>query len=418
MREIIAPCPPNRTAIVRAGPVAYAAVDPRPLILHISGDYPDPIRNRTTQAVKNFIDLLDNCDHIIISLKRCANPTRTYLHRCPAASGQTLYALGYWALPGGVFHRDAMGRIEARIASILSTLGVRPTLVMAHKLAIEGVVAYGLWKRFGYPYVCSIRGEVEDKFFRMKPELRGLYGTVAAHADALFLVSAWFKRRLTERYPIDETRFHLLPNFCATSLIPVAAERTRHAFVTVLDLNMYRRKGFHHLIRALALARRTLPDLRLDVIGWSGSKADAQIRRLIMRAGVSSAVRFLGVLDHRGVLEAIPRYAALVLPARNETFGMVYVEALLTATPILYTADSGIDGYLDGIDAGVRVRAGDITAIATGLLELARRGDNYRKHLSEQRAVIEARFSPDIYLAEFRNVLAGIRHRDDYPEGK
>ena len=418
MSETIAPCPPDRAAVARAVPAAHAPINRRPLILHISGDYPDPIRNRTTRAVKNFIDLLDDCDHIIISLKRCANPAKAYLHRCPAASGQTLYALGYWALPGGVFHRDAMRRIEAQIAGILSALRVRPTLVMAHKLAIEGVVAHRLWRRFGYPYVCSIRGEVEDKFFRMKPELRGLYGAVATRAEALFLVSAWFKKRLTERYRIDEARFHLLPNFCTSSAIPVAANCTRHAFVTVLDLNMYRRKGFHHLIRALALARRALPDLRLDVIGWSGSKADAQIRRLLTHAGVSSAVRFLGVLDHRAVLEVIPRYAALVLPARNETFGMVYVEALLTATPVLYTADSGIDGYLEGIDAGVRVRAGDIAAIAAGLLVLARSGDGYRKRLSEQHAIIEARFSPDVYLAEFRSVLARIGDRTNYPEGK
>ena len=406
----------NRPITALPSPVPPACAARRPLILHISSDYPDPIRNRTTPAIKTFIDCLHDCDHLIISLKRCSHPGRTYLHSCPAPPGQKLYAVGYWALPGGLFHRSAMRGIETQIIRILSERDIRPQLVMAHKLAIEGVVAYRLWKRFGFPYVCSVRGEVEDKFFRLKPELRGLFGNVATHAEALFLVSAWFRRRLTDRYPIDDTRIHLLPNFCGGFAVPGVADRERNAFVTVLDLNMYRRKGFHHLIQALALARQTLPDLRLDVIGWSGRKANAQIGKLIERAGVGSAVRFLGVLDHRAVLAAMPRYAAMVLPARNETFGMAYVESLLTATPILYTADSGIDGYLDGIDAGVRVRVGDVSAIATGFVALARSGDKYQRSLTAQHATILTRFSPDPYLAEFRDVLAGVLDRRDLPE--
>ncbi|MBU6472328.1 MAG: hypothetical protein KGQ94_06695, partial [Alphaproteobacteria bacterium] len=100
----------------------------------------------------------------------------------------------------------------------------------------------------------------------------------------------------------------------------------------------------------------------------------------------------------------------------NETFGMVYVEALLTATPILYTADSGVDGYLDGIDAGVRVHVGDVSAIAHGLVALARGGDEYQKRLTEQHAVVRARFSPDIYLAQFRAVLARIHDQGAHSE--
>ena len=408
----------DRAVTVFPSGAPLARVKRRPLILHISSDYPDPIRNRTTPAVKTFIDCLDDCDHLIISLKRCSHPGRTYLHPCPAPPGQKLYAVGYWALPGGLFHRQAMRGVEAQIMRILSERDLRPHLVMAHKLAIEGVVAYRLWKRLGLPYVCSVRGEVEDKFFRLKPELRGLFGNVATHAEALFLVSAWFRRRLTERYPIDDVRIHLLPNFCSGLATPVGTDRDRNAFVAILDLNMYRRKGFHDLIHALALARQTLPNLRLDVIGWSGPKANAQIAKLIKRAGVGSAVRFLGVMDHRAVLATIPRYAAMVLPAKNETFGMAYVESLLTATPMLYTADSGIDGYLDGIDAGVRVRAGDVSAIAAGLLALAKSGDVYQQSLMAQHAAIRTRFSQEPYLAEFRSVLSSVLDGRSRPKDK
>src|SRR5690606_2930407 len=34
-----------------------------------------------------------------------------------------------------------------------------------------------------------------------------------------------------------------------------------------------------------------------------------------------------------------------VMPSRNETFGLVYVEAMLQGLPILYTSNEGIDGF-------------------------------------------------------------------------
>lgn len=386
----------------------------RPLILHITADYPDPVRNRTTYAVKNFIDMLDDCDHIIVSLKRRSRLSECYLRHCEAPQGQRLVALGYWALPAGLLHRIAMRRLALQIRDIVANLGVAPDLVMAHKLTIEGVAAYRLWRMMGIPYICCIRGEVEDKFFRFKPGLSPLFAEVIAHAEALFYVSAWFRKRIERRYLGLVRREMLLPNFHSGPVATAEVPADPHAVVSVLDLDMYRRKGFHHLIAAMAVARKTVPDLRLDVIGWSSPATMTRLHEMVERAGLARAVRFLGEMSRNEVLSALPRYRALVLPARNETFGMVYVEALLARVPILYTADSGIDGYLDDLNAGVKVRAGDIGAIARGLCALARDGAMYRTALSRDYARIRDRFAPERYLEDFRALLAEVReHRND-----
>ncbi len=390
----------------------------RPLILHITGDYPDPVRNRTTFAVKNFIDLLDDCDHLIFSLKRCLRPQDCYLRAFDEGPGRRLYAVGYWGLPGGLFHRNAMGRIASQIRETLAELGVRPDLVVAHKLTIEGVVAYRLWQTSGLDYVCCVRGEVEDKLFRFKPELRGLFGQVIAKAEMLLYVSAWFTKRIERTYPGFVRQQMLLPNFANPGAIePLPVEPARHRFVTVLDLGMYRRKGFHHLVVALAEARKRIPDLELDVIGWSTPTVMKRVRALVRKAGVQEAVNFLGVLPHDEVLRAIPRYGAMVLPARNETFGMVYLEALLSRTPILYARDSGIDGYLGGFDVGVPVHAGDVKAIADGLCSLVFDGARYRRALFRDHRAIRARFAPHAYLRDFRSLVEAVRHRASRMKG-
>ena len=393
---------------------ASASVMPRladrrqPLLLHISGDYPDPIRNRTTYAVKNLIDLLDDCDHVIVSLKRRSNPAQCYFEECSEAGGPRVFALGYWAPPAGILHRVTMRLLAEQIRGLVEGLESKPDLVMAHKLTIEGVVALHLHRMLGLPYVCSVRGEVEDKLFRFKPELRRLFGEVVAGADALFYVSAWFRDRIAQRYPHMVRREYLLPNFSGRSIRPRHGARDPHTLLTVLDLNMYRRKGFHHLIAAFAEAQKTMPQLRLDVIGWASAKTAAHLQKRVTCAGIADSVHFLGAMSHDDVLEAMPRYGALVLPARNETFGMVYVEALRSGTPILYTADSGVDGYLDGLDVGVRVNVGDIAGIAKGLLTLATEGDVFRNALLRQHEAVQARFAPAPYLAHVRGLVADI----------
>jgi glycosyltransferase involved in cell wall biosynthesis len=386
----------------------------RPLILHITGDDLDPVVNHTTPAVKNFIDLLDDCDHVIVSLKRYSNPGDLYIREHEAQPGQRIIALGYWALPAGLFHRNAMRRLASQIRRIVEDLGVKPDLVMAHTLTVEGVVAYRLWQMLRWPYVCCVRGEVEDKFFRFKPELADHFGQVITHAEALYFVSAWFKERIEKRYPGLMRRQGLLPNFSRqASVKSIMTPRDELAFVSVLDLTMYRRKGFHHLIAAFGEARRRVPSLRLDVIGWSTPETMLQLRKLANEAGVATSVRFLGVFSHEAVLRAIPRYGAMVLPVKNETFGMIYVEALLCGVPILYAAGSAIDGYLDGLDVGVAVKAGDVPAIADGLCALAMNGACYRRALLSEYETVQARFAPTAYLRDFRQLLDSVRQRSE-----
>lgn len=381
----------------------------RPFILHITGDYPDPVRECAGPSVKNFIDLLGDYDHLILSIKRCSRRSQCYLREFDEGNGRRVIALGYQAFPANLFHRSAMTRLALRIASLLSERALLPDLIMAHRLTLEGVVAHHLGKLMSLPYVSCVRGEADGRFLRRKPELKMLFGRVVSEATALFFVSAWFRKRIETRYPGQVRRQELLPNFAGRTIFASPAPKDPHSFVTILNLDAYRRKGFEDLVAAARLAQLHVPDLRLDVIGSATHSTMRRLRRLVEKARVGNIVRFLGPLSHDDVLQAIPRYAALVLPAREETFGMVYIEALLSGIPILYTADSGIDGYVDGMELGVRVRAGDVAAIADGIRTLAFDGRRFRKSVHREYAAIQNVFAPNAYLDRFRALVEDVR---------
>src|SRR5690606_8580920 len=61
---------------------------------------------------------------------------------------------------------------------------------------------------------------------------------------------------------------------------------------------------------------------------------------------------------------------------KHETFGLVYVEAMLQGLPILYTANEGIDGFYEE-KIGEKVTSSGVEEIKQKLLKLMRNYDSY-----------------------------------------
>src|SRR5690606_36605034 len=65
-----------------------------------------------------------------------------------------------------------------------------------------------------------------------------------------------------------------------------------------------------------------------------------------------------------------------VMPSKHETFGLVYVEAMLQGLPILYTANEGIDGFYEE-RIGEKVTSSEVEEIKQMLLKLIKNYDSY-----------------------------------------
>ena len=62
-------------------------------------------------------------------------------------------------------------------------------------------------------------------------------------------------------------------------------------------------------------------------------------------------VKFLGRLSNQKVLEEMRKADIFILPSINETFGMVYLEAMASGCITVCTQNDGIDGIIkDGIN--------------------------------------------------------------------
>jgi glycosyltransferase involved in cell wall biosynthesis len=147
-------------------------------------------------------------------------------------------------------------------------------------------------------------------------------------------------------------------------------------------------KGHIVLLRAFAAARREVPELELDVAGRG--PLEPALRALARELGVADAVRFLGHVTP--IQGAIERAAVVVVPSMGEGFGMVALEAMERARPVVAASIGGLGEIVrDGV-TGLLVPPGEAEPLAAAIVRVASDPELGRKMGAAGRERALARF--------------------------
>jgi len=126
-------------------------------------------------------------------------------------------------------------------------------------------------------------------------------------------------------------------------------------------------KGHLVLLRAVAQARARVPALVLDVAGRG--PLEPALKAYARELGLDEAVRFLGYVSP--IQRAIEETAIVVVPSLGEGFGMVALEAMERARPVIASAVGGLPEIVaDGV-TGIVVEPVDAEALAEAIVALA-----------------------------------------------
>jgi glycosyltransferase involved in cell wall biosynthesis len=362
------------------------------VVLHFTADYPDLKGPPTTQAIRNLIKTLDKFQHVVISLHRTSNPFSVCVHDLGSDEGIRVFSYWYFGFPFGIGLHRSMHRVARTTERLTRTQGIRTSCAFAHKLSFEGIAAYYFARKNQIPLFTSIRGEVESKVLRTKFTYRSMYRSILAYASKIFFVSEWYRPEIYSLYPAAHEKSLCLPNVIQNvqpTIRPVVPTR---GLVAALDLGV-RRKNLHGILNAFSVIARTHPDITLDIIGPGTPKSVSATQKKIAKLGLNTRVNLLGPLSHSEFLSILPTYAGLVLPSWNETFGMVYVEALFSGVPIVYSRGTGIDGYLEGIDVGCAVSPHCARSITDAIEKLISSNTQLRANIVREAPTLYERFS-------------------------
>lgn len=138
-------------------------------------------------------------------------------------------------------------------------------------------------------------------------------------------------------------------------------------FLYVGRLKRY--KGVDLALRALALARRTRPELGLDIAGTGDFRP--ALERLCDELGLSGSVTFHGFVSEEGKRALLRGAWANLFPSPKEGWGITVVEAAACGTPSLASDSPGLRDSVRHGETGYLVPHGDVEALAARMLELA-----------------------------------------------
>src|SRR5258708_2627154 len=182
------------------------------------------------------------------------------------------------------------------------------------------------------------------------------------HADRIICSSNFVRLGFLRRYTYKSTT--ITPAVDSEIFHPDPARKTENptiVFAAGLG-HAEQHKGLRTLIDAMKILQKTLPNVRLVVVGDGDmkNKYEAQARELKLE----NEVTFLGRLSGKSLVEAYQQGNVFVLPSSNESFSMVILEAMACGLPVVSTKTGGITALVEDDKTGFLIVPNDPQMLA------------------------------------------------------
>lgn len=252
------------------------------------------------------------------------------------------------------------------------------------------------------PYVASIKGVIADELKNERGLVRFMLAVQAAferlavrRARVVVATSGYSRDRIVEAYGIRGAKVVIVPE-----LIDLRGWDLEHTAIpgreadppAVLSVaHMYPRKNLPVLLRAYARLRADDVAFQGWIVGDGPCRRDWE--RLRDDLSLQGHVEFLGTVSRRELADRYRRCAVFCLPSRQEGFGIVFLEAMAHAKPIVAARAAAVPETVADGEVGILADPNDPDAFARGLAALLaardlrqRMGEAGRRRVEEYRA--------------------------------
>lgn len=317
------------------------------MILHITNDYAG------STVYKNLVGSLDDLgvEQLVYTPVKAAESIGKNQITFKIDSSKIIYSNILNKSFDKLFYRIKIRKIAQDIEEKVDFSKIK--FIHAHTWYSDGGVAYLLHKKYQIPYLITVRNSDLNIFYKYLIHDRRYGRKILQNAQHITLVSAAHKSRLKNLSALKnfemKGKMKIIPNgvdpFWIENAIPEGQALRLNKTVNILFVGKFSaEKNVPRLLKAvIALKKKHALSIKLHVVG-GGGKFEKQVMALI--TAHPSTFEFYGKInDKEKLLSTYKKCDVFAMPSKRETFGLVYVEAMLQGLPILYTRKEGIDGF-------------------------------------------------------------------------
>lgn len=272
----------------------------------------------------------------------------------------------------------------------------RPDIVHGHFTDI-GAITASVAKSKGIPCVVTehsslMNSDILDRYTHY------MGNRAYRFADRFVSVSEALRTRIKQHFGVTA---QVVPNIVDSTSFAYnndsIKKKDRERIVLVASGGLIYRKGYDLLIRALDYINNDLIDVL--IIGEGKERINLQHEIDNLKSGHN--IKLMGRKTREDMAEIYSKADIFVLASRRETFGVVYIEAMLSGLPVIATKCGGPEEFVNE-NCGILIDPDNVEQLVDALKKMI---SNYRDYSRQKiHDYAASKFSPDVVAAQIIDV--------------
>lgn len=238
-------------------------------------------------------------------------------------------------------------------SKILKLINEKPDIIICHLYNSYLTFAF-LKKKFNIPLILGIHNS--DIQLAKSPFQRLRIKRVIKKADAIAFRSKVLKKKFEELIPISHINNFIAYSGVPEDLMKIAKEKIDAQFkkndvIKVLSVSsLIKRKQIDKVIIALNNLIDKNIKWEYTIVGEGPQKQE--LINMIAKFKLNGHIKFAGHISRNEVFQEMQKHNIFILPSYNETFGLVYLEAMANGCIVIGSKGWGIDGIIKNGENG------------------------------------------------------------------
>lgn len=229
--------------------------------------------------------------------------------------------------------------------------------------------------------------------------LKPLYRIIFFYSDYIGFLGGWWSDFASENYKIPEIKKLIIPNFInpLTPTSEIVRPKIKDKINLLAMSRLVEGKGFESIIDLLPYLNS---NFHLHIAGDGPLKAT--LITLVKNKSLQDRVTFHGWVYENEKLKLFQNSNLFILPSSNDSFGIVFIEAMQSSLPVIALRFKGVCDVVPHLKGGYLCENSSPEELKNAIQILLK---DYDMHTLECKRYVESHYTPQVVIPNLIKIL-------------